>query len=539
MKKFLIILFLFFNLTSEALTRYLVAGGTGNWNSTTNWSASSGGASGASFPVAGDDVNIDAGSGTANITVNVASACATVTIANSWAGTWTQTSTIATTGNVTWGSGMTFSGTGNWLLQGGGTITSNGKVFPGGMVVSGVPFTITLADDLTLAGAFTHTTTAATLTINSNNFNARGNWSQSSTRLVAGSATVNFVGTSGTSTLSNTGGISNNVVFNSSNTISISSWTQSGGTLTYTAGTISGTGALGVSGAATINTSGMTWPDGVNILTTSTITLASNLNLIGDFNGGVSGVATINGAFNINAGGGNTTSNCTVTGTVSGLVLNGTGTIQNASGSGNWQIPITINTAGTVTIGANLRMSGASITYTSGTVITTSSTLTISNSTTLNTSGINWNNISCITTTPLTLTLSSNLSVLGTFTSSSINLVFAGNFDVTMGTLAFTTGNNLRSITFVSGRTYTITTAMTCVGPFTSTNTQTYKASTAGVAANLVLLQGATQDNMFLDAIDIYSADGQTIWTYKGTIGSNVTNWRVLPTQPQTITTSN
>ncbi len=43
--------------------RYWV-GGTGTWNSTstTNWSASSGGASGASVPTAADNVFFDAGS---------------------------------------------------------------------------------------------------------------------------------------------------------------------------------------------------------------------------------------------------------------------------------------------------------------------------------------------------------------------------------------------------------------------------------------------------------------------------------------------
>ena len=53
-----------------AADRYSVA--TGNWNATTTWSATSGGVSGASVPVAGDNVFIEGGY---TVNVNVASAC--------------------------------------------------------------------------------------------------------------------------------------------------------------------------------------------------------------------------------------------------------------------------------------------------------------------------------------------------------------------------------------------------------------------------------------------------------------------------------
>lgn len=50
-------------------SRFAVA--TGDWNNTATWSASSGGAAGASFPVAGDDVFLDAASGAIVVTINV------------------------------------------------------------------------------------------------------------------------------------------------------------------------------------------------------------------------------------------------------------------------------------------------------------------------------------------------------------------------------------------------------------------------------------------------------------------------------------
>ena len=142
--------------------RYLVSGGTGNWNSTTNWSATSGGASGASFPVAGDSVIIDANSVNTNLTVNVASACATLTCSN-YTGNLTFTNTLSTTGNLVFSTGMTTSGAGS-LSVGTNTfsITSNGVRLRN---FTGVSPTITLNDDCYVEN---HSKTGAsgTMTIN-------------------------------------------------------------------------------------------------------------------------------------------------------------------------------------------------------------------------------------------------------------------------------------------------------------------------------------------------------------------------------------
>jgi hypothetical protein len=50
--------------------RYWV-GGTGSWNSTSRWSTTSGGASGASVPTSVDNVFFDTNSGTGHFTVTV------------------------------------------------------------------------------------------------------------------------------------------------------------------------------------------------------------------------------------------------------------------------------------------------------------------------------------------------------------------------------------------------------------------------------------------------------------------------------------
>lgn len=66
-------------------TYYLVPGGTGNWNSSSNWSLSSGGSGGAGVPVggsSGDDVIFDINSLNTNITVNVASSYKRLTVSD-------------------------------------------------------------------------------------------------------------------------------------------------------------------------------------------------------------------------------------------------------------------------------------------------------------------------------------------------------------------------------------------------------------------------------------------------------------------------
>lgn len=129
--------------------RYLISGGTGYWNSTTNWSATSGGASGASFPIAGDYVIIDSASANADINVNVASACATLTVANTHTGTLTFTNTLTVSSTCTLGTGMTIAGAGALALTGTLTFTSAGKTIPT-LALSGTVATVTtLADNVT------------------------------------------------------------------------------------------------------------------------------------------------------------------------------------------------------------------------------------------------------------------------------------------------------------------------------------------------------------------------------------------------------
>ncbi len=386
--------------------KFLVPGGTGNWNSTTNWSLTSGGVPGAPFPTVLDDVVIDTNSANANLTVNVASACLSFTASNS-TGTMTFTSTLTCSGNFTFSSGMSTSGTGILLVNATATITSNGVSLTGTLRFQTTGTVITLAD----------------------------NW----------------------------------VV-----------------------------GGLGIPGTSNLTVNG------------NTITCSGSFTLTGNGN-------IFQGTTNI--------------------ILNGTGSVTNSSTSGTSAIRnnLTINTAGTITISGNFRYDTGVLTYTAGTVVTTGSSFIMAASTTVNANGIVWNEI--VIGATLTLTLQSNLSA-GEISSASFSLTFAGAYNVTIGNLIQVAGNAVRTFTFVAGQTYTISSIISITGTYTSANHQVFVSSSPGTRYNLILLQGISQDNFFLDVTDADSSAGATGCTYKGVL-SNCLNWRQLPTQVGTITYAN
>lgn len=110
-------------------------GGTGNWTDTAHWSASSGGASGASAPTSADPAIFDVNSaaGAYVVTVNSASAvCASISFAAPPSGSITLTlnspNILAISGALTLLAGMTLSGTGILRFSGSGSSnwTTNG-----------------------------------------------------------------------------------------------------------------------------------------------------------------------------------------------------------------------------------------------------------------------------------------------------------------------------------------------------------------------------------------------------------------------------
>lgn len=123
--------------------RYLVV--TGNWNNTACWSATDGGAGGASFPVDGDNVYITATSGTKYVTVNVASACTTLNCTGS-----TAVSPVLLGANLTIGGTFTLigaSGAGRKYLC--STVRGTART----LSVGTVAFQFVDLEDITAAGS--------------------------------------------------------------------------------------------------------------------------------------------------------------------------------------------------------------------------------------------------------------------------------------------------------------------------------------------------------------------------------------------------
>ncbi len=251
-------------------TRYLVPGGDGNYDSTSNWSATDGGASGATFPVAADDIIINTNSLNAPLNINVVGECRSFNATN-YTGTVTINNTLQTNGtlalgDITLSSGMTITGSGTFAKKGTGTtgrITSNGAIFD-----CHFSFTNTVACTTLISGAMqvngnlssTLNSTSVT-TINTGTISVGGNIIHNNP--LAGTSTIQLIGTNpATITQVATRYLGTNLIINKGagafNPVNLY-WGASSRTLTYTSGIVNHTGVLFVFSNAILNTSSMTW----------------------------------------------------------------------------------------------------------------------------------------------------------------------------------------------------------------------------------------------------------------------------------------
>ena len=443
--------------------RYWVAGGTGNYNSTTNWSATSGGASGASFPNTADNVFFNASSGAGTATINVASNCRDLNLTG-FTGTLAFTNALTVNGTtLNFGFGTyTVTGAQRLRLIFPLTITSNGTNYTGNIDIDNT-ITVTLADNLTSSGTFEFSG-AGSMTLNGNTLNISGDLLHSANGTALGTTSIVFNGTGTWSNLG-IGAIRNNVTINTAGTLTLgTNIYYNTGTLTYVAGTVVTTGStLNIGTATTLNTNGITWN---NITTTSTaaITLSSNLKLIGTLTitggttsfvlGGNSLISTdanltmgssstftmpANQTFKtltaVGTGGSINSNTLTLTenitlGTnapISGttlIVYAGTGTWTAANINSVISTPFTINTAGTLTILGIVYKGNGLFTYTAGAIDDTTGTVSVQ-SLTLNISGFTFRKL--LVNNTITLASNLNATTFGTFGANATNFILAGN----------------------------------------------------------------------------------------------------------------
>ncbi|OSZ76973.1 hypothetical protein CAP36_11105 [Chitinophagaceae bacterium IBVUCB2] len=314
----------FITTVANAADRYAVA--NGNWNSTTTWSATSGGAPGASIPVAGDNVIIER-----NFNVTIPSAvnavCTNLTIGftTGFTGTLTfgATGSLAASGNVTVGFDNSTSREGTINMSAGGTMTIGGN-----LTIGNAGTTAPIASEVIQGTGSSITVTGNVSILNPNNGGFANQWS-----VGAGSATV-----TGTLTLANTGANDEDCNF------SIST------------GTATLTGAVTMNGAAGENSIAITSTGTLNLgnsisLTNGTFSLATGSTV--NYNGAAQTIRTA------------TYSNLSVSG--SGIKTTSadiamTGNLLVASGAtltlGGNDIDIDVNAARSVTINGVLNING-------------------------------------------------------------------------------------------------------------------------------------------------------------------------------------
>ena len=154
--------------------RYWV-GGSGSWDATTtHWSATSGGAGGASVPTSADNVFFNSASNATSYTVTVAvtSSCANLSIAAPASGsvTWTGSSALNIYGDTTiaaTGVNLSYSGTITFRATvAGKTITTNGVSLGSSLTFVGIGGTWALQGALTIPANRTVTLTNGTLDLN-------------------------------------------------------------------------------------------------------------------------------------------------------------------------------------------------------------------------------------------------------------------------------------------------------------------------------------------------------------------------------------
>ena len=198
--------------------RFWVTGGTGNWNSTTNWSATTGGASGASVPSTSDTAAFDASSGAGTATLDISPDIQTLTCTG-FTGTLafgTNTISLNSTGTIfTGATTMTVTGTPQIICTNSSATTRT--ITPGAVTeANSISFRITAGTgglsvttgavrDFDFTDGINPTGFAGTL--GNSTVTIYGNF-KASTGMVrtAGTGTPTFAATSGTKTL-NTAGV--------------------------------------------------------------------------------------------------------------------------------------------------------------------------------------------------------------------------------------------------------------------------------------------------------------------------------------------
>lgn len=279
-------------------TIYHVGNGAVNWQSTSAWSTTSGGASGANPPLPQDDAVVDANSFlSAGKSVNLdmprlgRNLDFTNVANNPTINFLSLPNVMDIYGNLTFGSDMSIgSGTNTTTLLGRGsqTITTAGKSFNCGINISSFGGTYTLQDNFNMAASRTLVLAHGTLATLNNDKNV------SVGIFTANAATTKVINMgTGTWTLTGIGTVFNpanaaTTLNSSTATIHVTNTSASNKTVAALAGhvlptltIVSGTGTVTLSGNYTIGTLNLTAPITIIMLSSQTKTITTAFNAVG------------------------------------------------------------------------------------------------------------------------------------------------------------------------------------------------------------------------------------------------------------------
>jgi hypothetical protein len=503
--------------------------GTTNWNLATSWSTvgSTSSTNSGTFPssATADPVIFDSFS--SNVTINVASACTSVTC-TAYTGQITFTNSLSVRGNVTFSTGMTTTGTGNLIITGTSTLTSNSVELSGGLEFAPFTFSLTgtIADNWTIVGSLTRTgANAYTITGSGGvrTITVQGSFT--------GSLTINNI----TIRMTGTGSLSGGAASTGGGSIEIDTagiishngtFSLNGIVFTYTNGTFNSTSTLACgSNTVTLNNwgnisrafSAFDWNGalgGQTVTLNSDIYISNNLTFTGNSGGNFNGAGRTVFIYGNISGAGNG--------------LGGTATVQmegSTSASitiGSIQNNLTINKTGGAALTLNSFSWGASgrtLQRTSGTINPGTSTITINTNVDVTINDMTfWNltipGLSTITQNVLNI-IQNNLTLATTNT-----VTFAGSSGWTCANLICTTAG--RTILFINGPTFTTTTNANIVG--TTGSRITFSSSNASIRAIWTLSSAATQKIIYVNGTRIDSSAAQSVWSYTGTL-TDTRNW--------------
>ena len=366
-------LFLSIPVYAVAVTRYEVSGGNGIWGSTTNWSTSSGGASGSSAPVAGDTAYFDGNSG--NISLGADANCAVIgcttavtgSVANYNGTIDLSTHKLTVTGNVTLSSTTASTGTGALTITGSQTLTANGATWTPPLTFATGVGTVVVSGNWINTGLVTVGASTALNLSAAETFRCNGGISNLTVSILSGN--INLVIAGGNWSCGNqTSDIAVSNVFIDGN-VTLTSSVGTTSNITYTSGSVTGASYFWtIYGSCTINSvnggNSLTFPN-MDFVNGPTVTLASDLAITNHLRV-YSVTTTLSGAHNISCG----TLSCQFVGTAAGPTLvipvGQTLTIANGIKIGGTNPPSGAKYTATILIKSSSASSAATIAYNGG-----------------------------------------------------------------------------------------------------------------------------------------------------------------------------